>query len=116
MMTPYRGRGRGYGRGGRGSNNMLPEPESNIPLIGDWTVYKGRKMQQLPASSAKKEDIASSSSNKTTSYKEVAVNNPPQEKMDYFENPVTEKIMYIDDEDMKINPNDGWSIKTRYLE
>ncbi|CAK8578897.1 unnamed protein product [Lathyrus sativus] len=73
-------------------------------------------MQQLPASSAKREDIASSSSNKTTSYKEVAVNNPPQEQMDYFENPVTEKIMYIDDEDIKINPNDGWSIKTRYLE
>ncbi|CAK8533945.1 unnamed protein product [Lathyrus sativus] len=117
MMTPYRGRGRGYGRGGRGSNNMLPQPESNIPLIGDWTtVYKGRKIQQLPASSAKREDIASSSSNKTTSYKEVAVNNPPQEQMDYFENPVTEKIMYIDDEDIKINPNDGWSIKTRYLE
>ncbi|CAK8565451.1 unnamed protein product [Lathyrus sativus] len=117
MMTPYRGRGRGYGRGGRGSNNMLPQPESNIPLIGDWTtVYKGRKMQQLPASSAKKEDIASSSSNKTTSYKEIAVNNPPQEQMDYFENLVTEKIMYIDDEDIKINPNDGWSIKTRYLE
>ncbi|CAK8565449.1 unnamed protein product [Lathyrus sativus] len=117
MMTPYRGRGRGYGRGGRGNNNMLPQPESNIPLIGDWTtVYKGRKMQQLPASSAKKEDIASSSSNKTNSYKEVAVNNPPQEQMDYFENPVTEKIMYIDDEDMKINPNDGWSIKTKYLE
>ncbi|CAK8569255.1 unnamed protein product [Lathyrus sativus] len=73
-------------------------------------------MQQLPASSAKKEDIASSSSNKTTSYKEVAVNNPPQEQMDYFENPVSEKIINIDDEDMKINPNDGWSIKTRYLE
>ncbi|CAK8533944.1 unnamed protein product [Lathyrus sativus] len=117
MMTPYRGRGRGYGRGGRGSNNMLPQPESNIPLIGDWTIiYKVRKMQQLPTSSAKREDIASSSSNKTTSYKEVAVNNPPQEQMDYFENPVTEKIMYIDDEDIKINPNDGWSIKTRYLE
>ncbi|CAK8566566.1 unnamed protein product [Lathyrus sativus] len=117
MMNPYRGRGRDYGRGGRGSNNMLPQPESNIPLIGDWTtVYKDRKMQQLPASSAKREDIASSSSNKTTSYKEVAVNNPPQEQMDYFENPVTEKIMYIDDEDIKINPNDGWSIKTRYLE
>ncbi|CAK8561796.1 unnamed protein product [Lathyrus sativus] len=117
MMTPYRGRGRGYGRGGRVSINMLPQPESNIPLIGDWnTVYKGRKMQQLPASSAKKEDIASSSSNKTTSFKEVAVNNPPQEQMDYFENPVTEKIMYIDDEGIKINPNDGWSIKTRYLE
>ncbi|CAK8563260.1 unnamed protein product [Lathyrus sativus] len=117
MMTPYRGRGRGYGHGGRGSNNILPQPESNIPLIGDWTtIYKGRKMQQLPASSAKREDIASSSSNKTTSYKEVAVNNPPQEQMDYFENPVTEKIIYIDDEDIKINPNDGWSIKTRYLE
>ena len=71
---------------------MLPQPESNIPLIGDWTtVYKGRKMQQLPASSSKREDIPSSSSNKSTSYKEVAVNNPPQEKLDYFENPVTEK-------------------------
>ncbi|CAL5204552.1 unnamed protein product [Lathyrus oleraceus] len=117
MMTPYRGRGRGYGRGGRGSNNMLPQPESNIPLIGDWTtVYKGRKMQQLSASSSKKEDIPSSSSNKSTSYKEIAVNNPPQEQLDYFENPVTEKIMYIEEEDIKINPNDGWSIKTRYLE
>ncbi|CAK8531617.1 unnamed protein product [Lathyrus sativus] len=117
MMTPYRGRGRGYGHGGRGSNNMLPQPESNISLIRDWTtVYKDRKMQQLPASSAKKEDIASSSCNKTTSYKEVAVNNPPQEQMDYCENLVAEKIMYIDDEDMKINPNGGWSIKTRCLE
>ncbi|CAK8578290.1 unnamed protein product [Lathyrus sativus] len=117
MMTPYRGKGRGYGRGGRGSKNMFPQPELNIPLIGDWTtVYKGRKMQQLPASSAKNEDIVFSSSNKTTSYKEVAVNNPLQEQMNYFENPVTEKIMYIDDEDMNINPNDGWSIKTRYLE
>jgi hypothetical protein len=27
--------------------------------------------------------------------------------LDYFENPVTEKIMYIDEEDIKINPNDG---------
>lgn len=64
-------------------------------------------MQQLPASLSKKEDIPSSSSNKSTFYKEVAVNNLPQEQLDYFENPVTEKIMYIDEEDIKINPNDG---------
>ncbi|CAK8574391.1 unnamed protein product [Lathyrus sativus] len=57
MMTPYRGRGRDYGRGGRESNNMLPHPESNIPLIRVWTTYKGRKMQQLPVSSAKKRKI-----------------------------------------------------------
>ncbi|CAL5191197.1 unnamed protein product [Lathyrus oleraceus] len=116
MMTPYRGRGRGYGRGGRGSNNMLPQPESSIPLIGDWTtVYKARKMKQLPASLSRREDIPSSSSNKSIFYKEVAVNNSPQEQLDYLENPVTEKIMYIDEEDIKINLNDGWSIKTRYL-
>ncbi|XP_050919176.1 uncharacterized protein LOC127136687 [Lathyrus oleraceus] len=88
-MTQYRGRGRGYGHGGRGSNNMLSQPESNIPLIGDWTtVYKGRKMQQLLASLSKMEDIPSSSSNKSKSYKEVAVNNPPQEQLGYFENSV----------------------------
>lgn len=86
---------------------MLPQPESNIPLIGDWTtIYKGRKMQQLSTYLSKREDIPSSSSNKSTSYKEVTVNNPPQEQLDYFENPITKKIMYIDEEDIKINPND----------
>src|ERR1051325_3925890 len=119
MTPPSRGgRRRGYGRGlGRGSNNMLPQSEINIPLIGDWTtIYKGGNVQQLPTS--KKEDIpSSSSSKKIISYKEIAVNDSPQEQVsDYFENPVTEKIMYIDDEDLKINPNDGWAIKTRYLE
>ncbi|CAK8568619.1 unnamed protein product [Lathyrus sativus] len=60
MMIPYRGRGRGYGRGGRGSNNMLPQPKSNIPLIGDLTtIYKGRKMQQSPASSEKRKILLS---------------------------------------------------------
>lgn len=89
---------------------MLPQSELNIPLIGDWTtIYKGRNMQQLPTS--KKEDIpssSSSSSKKIISYKEITVNDPPQEQVtDYFENPVTEKIMYIDDEDIQINPSDG---------
>ncbi|CAJ2643632.1 unnamed protein product [Trifolium pratense] len=116
MTTPYRGRGRGRnsGRGGRG-NNMLPYQESNIPLIGDWTSVG--KPRQLPAP-PKKEDQPSSSSNsnKIISYKEVMVNEPQEQNLEYFENPVTEKIIYIDDEDLSLTHNDGWSIKTRYLE
>ncbi|MCI49324.1 hypothetical protein A2U01_0070568, partial [Trifolium medium] len=35
---------------------------------------------------------------------------------EYFENPVTEKIIYIDNEDLTLPNMDGWSLKTRYLE
>lgn len=124
MTTPYRGRGRGPGGRGRGfrSSNMLPYQESNVPLIGDWTtVYsnKGKSIntntQQIVAIK-KKEDNASSSGTKTSSYAEAMVNNQPQDQpQEYLENPVTEDIMHIDDEDLSIT-NDPWSIKTRYLE
>ena len=117
MTTPNRGRGRGYGRGrGRGSNNMLPRTESTVPLLGDWTVYhsRARNVQQLPAP-PKKEDIPSSSSSKTNSYKEAATNEAPTEK-EYLENPITENIMYLEEEDIQMTPNDGWSLKTTYLE
>ncbi|CAJ2679619.1 unnamed protein product [Trifolium pratense] len=118
MTTPYRGRGRGrgFGRGigsGRGGNNMLPYQESNISLIGDWTSVG--KLRQLPAP-PKKEDQPSSSSNKIISYKEIMVNESKEQASEYFENPVTEKIIHIDDEDLSLTHNDGWSIKTRYLE
>ena len=50
-------------------------------------------------------------------YKEVAINDPPQEQVsEYFENPVTEKIMYIEHDDINLANNNGWSVKTRYLE
>ncbi|KAL1823347.1 hypothetical protein ACET3Z_010125 [Daucus carota] len=117
MSTPNRGRGRGYGRGrGRGSNNLLPHTESTVPLIGDWTVYRNnrvRNVQQLPAP-PKKEDIPSSSS-KTMSFKEAAISETPPDQ-EYFENPITEKILYLEEEDILMIPNDGWSLKTRYLE
>jgi hypothetical protein len=118
-MIPYRGRGRGrgQGRGGR-SNNMLPSTEQNIPLIGDWTTItrnSAGKLQQLPAPKPKtNEDIPSSS--KTTSFKDIIDKEPPNEVADYYENPVFEDIMYIEEEDISISPNDGWNIKTRYLE
>jgi len=116
MSNPYGGRGRGrsiYGRG-RGSNNLLPFQESNIPLIGDWTTVTHNKNRQMP----KKEEASSSNSqNKIISYKEVAINDPPQEQVsEYFENPVTEKIMYIEHDDINLANNNGWSVKTRYLE
>jgi hypothetical protein len=116
MTTPYRGRGRGFGRGGRGrgSNNMLPQ-ESNIPLIGDWTTVG--KLKQLPAPPKKEEkSSSSSSSSKIISYKDMAINESQEQAFEYFENPITEKIMYIDEEDLSLTHNDGWSIKTRYLE
>ena len=117
MSTPNRGRGRGYGRGrGRGSNNLLPHTESTVPLIGDWTVYRNnrvRNVQQLPAP-PKKEDIPSSSS-KTMSFKEAAISETPPDQ-EYFENPITENILYLEEEDILMTPNDGWSLKTRYLE
>jgi hypothetical protein len=118
MTTPCRGRGRGFGRGvgrGRGGNNMLPHQESNIPLIGDWTTVG--KLRQLPAPPKKEEKPSSSSSSgKIISYKDMTVNEPQEQAFEYFENPVTEKIIYIDDEDLSLTHNDGWSIKTRYLE
>ncbi|MCI71964.1 hypothetical protein A2U01_0093227, partial [Trifolium medium] len=54
----------------------------------------------------KKEDKPSSSTSKEiTSYKDVAVNETALEQsLEYFENPVTEDIMYIDDEDLSL-PN-----------
>ncbi|XP_045802470.1 uncharacterized protein LOC123896070 [Trifolium pratense] len=118
MTTPYRGRGRGrgFGRGigsGRGGNNMLPYQESNISLIGDWTTVG--KLRQLPAP-PKKEDQPSSSSKKIISYKDIIVNESKEQASEYFENPVTEKIIHIDEEDLSLTRNDGWSIKTRYLE
>ncbi|MCH96539.1 hypothetical protein A2U01_0017526, partial [Trifolium medium] len=119
MTTPYRGRGRAQpGRGGRGNNRLpLPYQETNIPLIGDWTTVSYNR--QLPAP-PKKEDkipLSDSSSSKIISYKEVAVNDTASEQnLEYFENPITEKIIYIDDEDLTLTNVDGWSIKTRYLE
>lgn len=116
MTTPYRGRGRGqYGRGrGYGSNNILPQLESNIPLIRDWTTVQNNRGRQVPLPSKRDEVSSSSSTNKTISYKQVAVEESPQERV--FKNPVTETIMYIDDEDLSLTNNDGWSIKARYLE
>jgi hypothetical protein len=117
MTTPFRGRGgRGqYGRGNQGSNNMLPQEPmtSNVPIIGNWSVVQYRKN----FSNIKKEkDEASSSSSakgKTISYKQATQEESSQ---DYFENPITETIMYIDDEDLSLNNSDGWSIKDRYLD
>jgi hypothetical protein len=96
MTTPYRGRGgRGqYGRGrGFGSSNILPQSESNIPLIGDWTTVQYNKGRQ-PSVPQKKNEASSSSSNKIISYKQIAIEEPPQEKIsEFFENPITEDVM-----------------------
>ncbi|MCH88417.1 hypothetical protein A2U01_0009303 [Trifolium medium] len=117
MTTPYRGRGRGQlGRGGRGGSNRLPYPELTIPLIGDWTTVNYRSQLAAPP---KKEDKPSSSntSGKIISYKDITVNESATDNnFEYFEIPVTEKIMYIDDEDLSLPNTGGWSIKTRYLE
>ena len=65
----------------------------------------------------KEETSSSNSQNKIISYREVAINDPPQEQVsEYFENPVTEKIMFIEHDDINLANNNGWSIKTRYLE
>ncbi|MCI22773.1 hypothetical protein A2U01_0043949, partial [Trifolium medium] len=119
MTTPYRGRGRGRGQGGRGSNR-LPYQELTIPLIGDWTTVNYRSQlaggtlpRQLTGGSLppKNEDKPS------TSYKDIAVNETALEQtLEYFENPVTEKIIFIDNEDLTLSNIDGWSLKTRYLE
>ncbi|WJX71173.1 hypothetical protein P8452_55195 [Trifolium repens] len=93
---------------------MLPQ-ESNIPLIGDWTTVG--KPRQLPAPPKKEEKSSSSSySSKIISYKDMTIEGSQEQTFEYFENPVTEKIMYIDEEDLSLTHNDGWSIKTRYLE
>lgn len=122
MTTPYRGRGRGPGNQGRGrgrSSTLLPYQEPSVPLLGDWTTVYSKKsknvnMQQIVATQ-KKEDTASSSSG-TKSYAEAMVHNQSQnENVEYFENPITEEIMYLEDEDLNIS-NDPWSLKTRYLE
>ncbi|MCH80518.1 hypothetical protein A2U01_0001287, partial [Trifolium medium] len=119
MTTPYRGRGRGRGQGGRGSNR-LPYQELTIPLIGDWTTVNYRSQLAGGTLPPKKEDKPSSSGNSSkeiTSYKDVAVNETALEQaLEYFENPVTEKIIYIDDDDLTLPNIDGWSLKTRYLE
>jgi hypothetical protein len=91
---------------------MLPQPESNIPLIGDWTTVKYNKERQLPLHPKKDEASSSYSTNKIISYKQVAVEESPQERVsEFFENLVTETIMYIDEEDLSLTNNDGWSIK-----
>ncbi|MCI40616.1 hypothetical protein A2U01_0061849, partial [Trifolium medium] len=110
MTTPYRGRGRGRGQGGRGSNR-LPYPELTVPLIGGWTTINYRSQLAGATNSRgttlppKKEDNKSSSSEdsskKIISYKDIAVNETALEQaLEYFENPVSEKIMYIDNEDL----------------
>ncbi|CAJ2670994.1 unnamed protein product [Trifolium pratense] len=97
----------------KGENNSLADYLTREFLQGDWTSVG--KPRQLPAP-PKKEDQPSSSSNKMISYKEIMVNEPKEQASEYFENPVTEKIIHIDDEDLSLTSIDGWSIKTRYLE
>jgi hypothetical protein len=95
---------------------MLPQLETNIPLIGDWTTVHYNKGRQMPIPS-KKDEASSSSSSKIISYKQIAVEESPQEKIsEFFENPVTQDVMYIDDEDLSLTQNNSWSIKERYLE
>ncbi|MCI33366.1 hypothetical protein A2U01_0054583, partial [Trifolium medium] len=126
MTTPYRGRGRGRSQGGS-SSNRLPYPELTVPLIGDWTTINYRSQLAGATNSRgttlppKKEDNKSSSSEdsskKIISYKDVAVNETTHEQaLEYFENPVSEKIMHLDNEDLTLPNIDGWSLKTRYLE
>jgi hypothetical protein len=112
MSGPYRGRGRGRGGQGRGRGfNINPSQESNIPLIGDWTTI-AYKNKQNP----KKEEASSSNSqNKLITYKDTAISDPDQ-IIEYLENPVTEKIMFIEHDDIRQANNDGWSIRTRYLD
>lgn len=121
MTTPYRGRGGrgqyGRGRGIQGSNNMLPqEPSaSNVPIIGDWSVVQYNKGRPNFSNVKKEKEEASSSSvkSKIISYKQATQEESSQE---YFENPIVETIMYIDDEDLSLNNSDGWSVKDRYLD
>ena len=122
MTTPYRGGGQGYrgrGRGrGRGYEGNKRMPHLEVPLIGSWSDYINNvnKNKQQSGVPSKKEDIpSSSSSSKIISYKDIIVSEVPQE-LEYFENPITEHILYIEDEDLQMTTTDGWSLKTRYLE
>jgi hypothetical protein len=119
MTTPNRGRGRGRGPGSYGrsrGNNILPYQESNIPLIGDWTTISYNKGKPSFTTQKKEEASSSKTSDKIISYKEVASNDPLHEQIsEYFENSVTENIFHIE-EDVELPNNDGWFIKTRYLE
>jgi hypothetical protein len=36
----------------------------------------------------------------------MAINESQEQAFEYFENPVTEKIMYIDEEDLSLTHND----------
>ncbi|WJX54562.1 hypothetical protein P8452_40431 [Trifolium repens] len=115
MSGPYGGRGRGRGRHGRGrGTSIVSLQESNIPLIGDWTTITYNKNKQTP----RKEEASSSNSNeqnKLITYKDTVINNPEQVS-EYFENPVTEKIMHVEHDDIAQANNNGWSIKTKYLD
>jgi hypothetical protein len=74
MTTPYRGRGgRGqYGRGYQGSNNMLPQAQTdpNIPVIGNWSMVQYNKGRPN-TSNIKKEKEEASSSTTTKSKKNL---------------------------------------------
>jgi hypothetical protein len=115
MSGPYGGRGRGRGRHGRGrGTSIVSLQESNIPLIGDWTTIAYNKNKQTP----RKEEASSSNSNeqnKLITYMDTVINNPEQVS-EYFENPVTEKIMHVEHDDITQANNNGWSIKTKYLD
>jgi hypothetical protein len=117
MTTPNRGRGRGRGPGGYGrgrGNNILPYHELNTPLIGDWTTISYNKGKASFTTQKKEEASSSKISNKIISYKEAA--NAEEQISEYFENPVTENIFHIEEDDVDMANNDGWFIKTRYLE
>ena len=65
MTTPYRGRGgRGqYGRGYQGSNNMLPQAQTdpNIPVIGNWSMVQYNRGRPNTSNIKKEKEEASSS-------------------------------------------------------
>ena len=132
MMTPYRGRGRGntpsYGRG-RGRNPPPDLQTGNVPLIGDWTIFRSNRSYQR---SATRDNVARGGntprdntarggntppnipSSSNTAYRDSVTETAPE--LEYLENPFTEQIMFVENEDLKLSNNDGWSIKTRYLE
>jgi hypothetical protein len=57
---------------------MLPQPEVNIPLIGDWTTVHYNKRRQMPLPSKKDEASPSSSTSKIISYKQIAAEESSQ--------------------------------------
>lgn len=118
MMTPYRG-GRNNSRGrGSGRSNTLLRPEQTVPLLGDLSTPKKQPTRQLPpyfTSQTTKEIPSEVPSSSSTSYKDAAVKEMPPE-LEYFENPITEHVLYLEHDDVKMTPKDGWSLATRYLE